>query len=453
MICVINRKIDNESSIVSQLQQNPNIIIVRDDEHASQEYSSTMVRNQLSSSSSANDSKKKPSDDGSDDDNDDEQVHRQQQQQPQQKQQQTQLLDPMVLNYIEKHKLYRKSDKDGIEYAEKKKQVHEALSKINFQTSKYLTIDWKTQLSYAARKTSSSSSLAASSSVIPSADNSELGSGVSSSIYLMNYNSNDGSPSSTKLVAVKVYEINKTPTKTLKLMLNEIKAFERLGQHDNIIKYLGSGIDWDTIKAFTVLEYAQCGNIADFSAQQQLQKGYNYQAYTSTVIPKLCMDIARAMEHLCKCNIIHRDLYAANCLVSTLANDSDLPYTAKLCDFGLAQHVPDSNHLVTVRGRMKLYAPEATKDATVYTTQSDVYMFGMLMYQTCMNEEAYHSFATRAAIEFKLKGGLPTISDQAKQVCKGKFVELMLQCLAVEPEQRPSWSKIIQDLQAMLTPQ
>jgi len=30
--------------MTSQLQQNPNIIIVRDDEHASQEYSPTMVR-------------------------------------------------------------------------------------------------------------------------------------------------------------------------------------------------------------------------------------------------------------------------------------------------------------------------------------------------------------------------------------------------------------------------
>lgn len=63
----------------------------------------------------------------------------------------------------------------------------------------------------------------------------------------------------------------------------------------------------------------------------------------------------------------------------------------------------DHHHLITVRGNMRLYAPEATEDGRYYSFPADVFMFGMLMYEVLEGRQTYQGSRTNTAIKRKMK--------------------------------------------------
>ncbi|KFQ57656.1 Proto-oncogene tyrosine-protein kinase LCK, partial [Pelecanus crispus] len=138
-------------------------------------------------------------------------------------------------------------------------------------------------------------------------------------------------------------------------------------------------------------------------------------------------------------NYIHRDLRAANILVSdTLC--------CKIADFGLARLIEDNDSAVTfyfppscsfsgAKFPIKWTAPEAINYGT-FTIKSDVWSFGILLTEIVTYGRIPYPGMTNPEVIQNLERGyrMPQPDN-----CPQELYELMMQCWKERPEERPTF--------------
>ncbi|XP_036934621.1 receptor-type tyrosine-protein kinase FLT3 [Acanthopagrus latus] len=154
--------------------------------------------------------------------------------------------------------------------------------------------------------------------------------------------------------------------------------------------------------------------------------------------------VAKGMEFLSSKNCIHRDLAARNVLVTN-------GRLVKIGDFGLARDIDnDSNYVVrgNVRLPVKWMAPESTFQG-IYTMKSDVWAYGILLWEIfSLGVTPYpgmkvdHTFY--AMIERGFKMECPYYANES-------VYGMMCKCWALDPCDRPSFSKLVSYIGEQLT--
>ncbi|XP_061094592.1 tyrosine-protein kinase receptor Tie-1 isoform X2 [Conger conger] len=224
----------------------------------------------------------------------------------------------------------------------------------------------------------------------------------------------------------------------------ELEVLCKLGQHPNIINLIGACENRGYL--YIAIEYAPFGNLLDFLRKSRVletdpafaKEHGTASTLTSQQLLQFAVDVATGMHYLSDKQFIHRDLAARNVLVGE-------NLIAKIADFGLSRG--EEVYVKKTMGRLPVrWMAIESLNYSVYTTKSDVWSFGVLLWEIVSLGGTPYCGMTCAELYEKLPQGYRM--EQPRN-CDDEVYELMRQCWRDRPYERPPFSQISVQLNRM----
>lgn len=225
----------------------------------------------------------------------------------------------------------------------------------------------------------------------------------------------------------------------------ELEVLCKLGHHPNIINLLGACENKGYL--YIAIEYAPYGNLLDFLRKSRVletdpafaQEHGTASTLTSQQLLQFASDVAKGMQYLSEKQFIHRDLAARNILVGE-------NLTSKIADFGLSRG--EEVYVKKTMGRLPVrWMAIESLNYSVYTTKSDVWSFGVLLWEIVSLGGTPYCGMTCAELYEKLPQGYRM---EKPLNCDDEVYELMRQCWRDRPYERPPFAQISVQLIRML---
>ncbi|XP_060095844.1 RAF proto-oncogene serine/threonine-protein kinase isoform X6 [Heteronotia binoei] len=238
-------------------------------------------------------------------------------------------------------------------------------------------------------------------------------------------------------VAVKILKVVDPTPEQFQAFRNEV-AVLRKTRHVNILLFMG---------------YMTKDNLAivtQWCEGSSLYKHLHVQETKFQMLQRI--DIARqtaqGMDYLHAKNIIHRDMKSNNIF---LHEDR----TVKIGDFGLAtvkSRWSGSQQVEQPTGSVLWMAPEVIRmqDSNPFSFQSDVYSYGIVLYELMTGELPYSHINNRDQIIFMVGRGYasPDLSKLYKN-CPKAMKRLVADCLKKVREERPLFPQILSSIELL----
>ncbi|KAF9971665.1 hypothetical protein BGZ73_005296 [Actinomortierella ambigua] len=248
---------------------------------------------------------------------------------------------------------------------------------------------------------------------------SEVGAGAYGSVYYGRW--------ASRRVAIKKFNVNRNQTQQLSAIQKEVDLLERL-RCRHIIQFYGTAYHED--KLVLVMDYADGGSLED------VINGRTLDWPTKT---RIYQEIAGGLAYIHHENILHRDLKSANVLLTKHLE-------VKLADFGLAlvKSTSSSNSAAdTLKGTLRWMAPELFAKKPQYSTKSDMYALGMVMWEMAANStkpfvDQLDNFTVVALVRDGEREELPEDTPPA-------YRALVERCWDQDPSKRPTADEMIDD--------
>uniref|UniRef100_A0AAR2J819 Tyrosine-protein kinase receptor TYRO3 n=1 Tax=Pygocentrus nattereri TaxID=42514 RepID=A0AAR2J819_PYGNA len=247
---------------------------------------------------------------------------------------------------------------------------------------------------------------------------------------------------SVQKVAVKVLKTDINSSSDIEQCLKEA-AYMKDFHHPNVIQLIGVSLHRRPQQRLpipmVILPFMKHGDLHTFLLMSRL--GDNPFTLSLQMLVQFMLDIARGMEYLSSKNIIHRDLAARNCML----NEN---MTVCVADFGLSKKIYSGDYYrqgSVSKLPVKWIALESLAD-NVYTTQSDVWAFGVTMWEImARGQTPYPGVENSEIYEYLIKG------ERLKQPpdCPDDIYEIMHSCWSPVPKCRPSFQHLIAQLEGL----
>uniref|UniRef100_A0A4W3JSI9 Tyrosine-protein kinase n=1 Tax=Callorhinchus milii TaxID=7868 RepID=A0A4W3JSI9_CALMI len=239
----------------------------------------------------------------------------------------------------------------------------------------------------------------------------KLGAGQFGEVWMATYNKH------TK-VAVKTM---KPGTMSVEAFLDEANIMKTL-QHDKLVRLNAVVTKEEPI--YIITEFMAKGSLLDFLKTDEGNK---------LQLPKLIdfsAQIAEGMAFIESRNYIHRDLRAANILVSQTL-------VCKIADFGLARIIEDNEYTAREGAKfpIKWTAPEAINFGS-FTIKSDVWSFGILLMETITYGRTPYPGMSNPDVIRSLEHGYRM---PCPTMCPTELYDVMTKCWKNKPEDRPTF--------------
>ncbi|KAK7102114.1 hypothetical protein V1264_020385 [Littorina saxatilis] len=161
---------------------------------------------------------------------------------------------------------------------------------------------------------------------------------------------------------------------------------------------------------------------------------------------------AQGMDYLHAKSIIHRDLKSNNIFLTEVMTEN---MTVKIGDFGLATvktRWSGSHQFQQPSGSILWMAPEVIrmKEQNPYTFQSDVYAFGVVLYELGSTELPYITINNKDQILFMVgKGYLRPDIAKCRTDTPKQFKRILQDCVHFQREDRPLFPQLLASLESL----
>ncbi|XP_056329024.1 tyrosine-protein kinase receptor UFO [Danio aesculapii] len=244
-------------------------------------------------------------------------------------------------------------------------------------------------------------------------------------------------------VAVKTMKIAICTRTEMEDFLREAACMKEF-DHQNVMRLLGVCLQTVESEGYpspvVILPYMKHGDLHSYLLYSRLGDSPVY--LPAQMLVKFMTDIARGMEYLCGKNFIHRDLAARNCMLNENMN-------VCVADFGLSKKIYNGDYYR--QGRIskmpvKWIAIESLADR-VYTTKSDVWSFGVTMWEIATRGQTPYPGVENSEIYDYLRQG-----NRLKQPpdCLDIIYSMMFSCWLLSPKDRPSFEMLRCELEKVL---
>jgi len=239
--------------------------------------------------------------------------------------------------------------------------------------------------------------------------------------------------------------------------LQELGVMEKL-RHDNI-QVLRGFVELDGSPAIVSKYYANGSLLYQLKLaarnSKKLKEHFLWQRRL-----KYAMDIAKAIEcmHSKQPPIVHRDLKAHNCFI-------DEHWNCLVGDFGFTKAATaqsTENEIWSCPTNPMWLAPETLSENGAFTCASDIYAFGMTLYEMLMFKAPWPNMYHLKLSNMISQGERPAIpkpekligvkDDNARFLSSGAFdmyIDLMKACWSHNPEDRPHIKEVFAELKGI----
>ncbi|XP_056131226.1 raf-1 proto-oncogene, serine/threonine kinase a isoform X2 [Lampris incognitus] len=238
-------------------------------------------------------------------------------------------------------------------------------------------------------------------------------------------------------VAVKILKVTDPTPEQFQAFRNEV-AVLRKTRHVNILLFMGY-MTKDNLAIVT--QWCEGSSLYKHLHVQET----NFQMFQLIDIAR---QTAQGMDYLHAKNIIHRDMKSNNIFLHE-------GLTVKIGDFGLATvkaRWSGSHQVEQPSGSILWMAPEVIRmqDNNPYSFQSDVYSYGIVLYELMTGELPYSQIANRDQIIFMVGRGYlsPDLSKLYKN-CPKAMKRLVADCIKKSKDERPLFPQILSSIELL----